>query len=132
MIDVAAAIMLSKGRIFIAQRPAGDVLEDKWEFPGGKIEAGERPEETLVREMEEEFGIVIKVHEFFDKTTYRYPHATVRLHAYWAEVIQGELELRVHRAGAWVDAEELKEYDFAPADIPFVQKLVEKGSLITK
>ncbi|KAB2951865.1 8-oxo-dGTP diphosphatase MutT [Heliorestis acidaminivorans] len=130
MIDVTAALLVSEDRLFIAQRPTGDVLEHKWEFPGGKIERGETAQEALTREMEEEFGIQVHVNNYFDQNIHKYPYGTIKLIAYWAHILEGEPQLRVHQDGRWVTTEELKNYDFAPADIPFVEKLLHEARTI--
>ncbi|MZP29033.1 NUDIX domain-containing protein [Heliobacterium undosum] len=129
MVHVVAAILVRDQRIFIAQRPADDALEFKWEFPGGKIEAGESPEASLRREMIEEFQMDIAVGDFFGESLYTYPKGTVRLLAYWATWIQGEPQLLAHADCRWVTVDELNQYEFAPADIPFVERLKESGSL---
>lgn len=123
MIKVTAAVLIKDGRILIAKRKANDKLANKWEFPGGKIELGESPEECLRREMWEEFQIKITVAEFFGESIYRYDHATVHLLAYLAHLEKGELKPTSHAEYRWVSPNELDKYDFAPADKPFVRKL---------
>ncbi|MGB9804789.1 (deoxy)nucleoside triphosphate pyrophosphohydrolase [Desulfofundulus sp.] len=107
----------------IAKRNPNDKLADKWEFPGGKIEAGESPEECLRREMREEFQVEIAVGEFFGESIYRYDHTTVHLLAYLARLEKGVLKPTSHAEYRWVSADELDKYDFAPADKPFVAKI---------
>ncbi len=123
MLEVTAAIIHHNGKILIARRPAGDPLAGKWEFPGGKIEQGETPAECLQREIKEELGITILVGDFFADSIYAYPAKTVHLQAYFAAWSSGEIELRSHDAIAWATPADLKQFDFAPADIPFVNKL---------
>jgi len=123
MIDVTAAIIEKEGRILIAQRNQGDKLALLWEFPGGKIEKGETPGECLKRELAEEFGIETDIKDFFGESIYQYEHGIIRLLAYWAQWKEGEMTPKVHAQVKWVLPEELKDYSFAPADIPLVKKL---------
>lgn len=123
---VTAAILFNDSRVLIARRRAGDSLADKWEFPGGKIENGESPEECLRREMSEEFKISIEVGAFFGDSLYHYEHGAIRLLAYHARWLSGELQPVVHDEFRWVAPAELEDFDFAPADIPLVQRLIEQ------
>ena len=123
MQTVTAAIMLKDQKVFIAQRRSEDRLAFKWEFPGGKLEDGETPEECLRREMKEEFGIEVSVGKFFGESIYTYEHGTIRLVAYITEWTGGELKPIEHRDCPWVSIEELTAYELAPADIPLAEKL---------
>ncbi|MBO8138350.1 MAG: 8-oxo-dGTP diphosphatase MutT [Desulfotomaculum sp.] len=127
MIKVAAAIIQKDNKVLIAKRKAGDKLANKWEFPGGKIEKGETPEECLVREIYEEFEINISVTKFFSESIYSYEHLAVHLLAYFAKWERGIIIPKVHDEFRWVTIDELNNYDFAPADIPLVQKLKRRG-----
>lgn len=124
MIEVTAALIRSGNRILIARRPSQDELAGLWEFPGGKLEAGESPEECLAREIQEELAITISVGEFFADTIYKYPDKVVHLMAYWADWTEGELKPHVHDGLVWSSSAELREYIFAPADRPIVEKLM--------
>jgi 8-oxo-dGTP diphosphatase len=123
MITVTAAIMLKDGKVFIAQRKSSDYLPYKWEFPGGKLERGETPEECLRREMLEEFGIDVSVGEFFCESVYPYEHFTIRLLAYLTSWVSGEPAPAVHEQYQWVRIEALGDYEFLPADVPLVARL---------
>ena len=123
MKEVTAAIILKNNKILIAQRAPGDNLAGKWEFPGGKTEHGETPQECLKREISEELDIEIKVLDFFGESIYEYHSGTIQLMAFWCKWVSGESTLNVHSQIAWVNRDELDLYDFAPADIPFVEKL---------
>ena len=126
MIDVVAAIMISdKEEIFIAQRDYPEQLSGKWEFPGGKIEDNETPQESLTREMKEELGIEINIDQFFEESVYDYDFAKVRIRAYLCQFVSGEIELRDHNASQWVDLNNLNKYEFVPADIKLVDELRE-------
>jgi 8-oxo-dGTP diphosphatase len=128
MKTVTAAILIKDGKILIAQRGKGDRLAGKWEFPGGKIEAGETPEECLAREMFEELRITVSVSDFLGESIYHYDHVSIRLLAYRTTYESGEFSLESHADFAWVTVDQLAEYDFAPADQPFVLML-QKGEI---
>jgi len=127
MLKVAAAILTLNGKVLIAKRKPDDKLANKWEFPGGKIEAGESPEECLRREMREEFKVDVSVGRFFGESRYHYEHADIHLMAYLARWEKGELEPTSHSEYRWVRIDDLDRYDFAPADKPIVKKLQENG-----
>ncbi|SDX43307.1 (deoxy)nucleoside triphosphate pyrophosphohydrolase [Paenibacillus sp. PDC88] len=124
MIEVAAAIIEdTDGRILIALRREGKSQAGLWEFPGGKIEAGESPEDCLVRELQEEMKIEIEPYAFFAVNEHAYETVTIRLIAYRAKMLGGTIRLSDHDEYRWVQAGELTQYLFAPADIPFVEQL---------
>lgn len=123
MRQVTAAVIEKDGKILIARRKKGDHLENKWEFPGGKLEPGETPEEGLRRELEEEFGMNIEVREFIGSSRFTYPHASIELLAYRAVCLSDEWSVREHEEVRWVPVEELGRYDFSEADRPIVEKL---------
>jgi 8-oxo-dGTP diphosphatase len=123
MRKVTAAILVKDNKILIAKRPSNDKLANKWEFPGGKIEDGETPEECLVREIKEEFNIDIEVKTYFGNSIYNYDHGSIELLAYLAHTESIELTPTAHDEYIWVSISELTKYDFAPADIPFVTRL---------
>lgn len=123
MIQVTAAVIENNGRILIAKRRKDDPLRDKWEFPGGKIEAGETPEECLMRELREELGIEAKVVEFVCSSRYDYSHVSIELLAYRVRHVSGEYVPRDHEEVRWVTREELFQYDFPEADIPVIKKI---------
>jgi len=123
MKEVTAAIILKDNLVLIAQRAPKENLADKWEFPGGKTELGETPQQCLKREIREELEVDIEVLGFFDESIYAYHNGTIKLMAFWCKWISGEFTLNVHSNLAWVNRQELDLYDFAPADIPLVDKL---------
>ncbi|MTI79950.1 MAG: (deoxy)nucleoside triphosphate pyrophosphohydrolase [Firmicutes bacterium] len=120
---VTAAIILHNDQILIAQRKRGERLASKWEFPGGKLEEGETPEECLRREINEELKINITINKYFGESIYHYHHGAIRLLAYLSDWEEGEITPTVHSQVKWVTPEELTNYDFSPADIPIVKKL---------
>ena len=123
MKQVTAAIILKDNKVLIAQRAPEDNLAGKWEFPGGKIEPGETPQECLKREIREELDVNIEVLDFFGESIYAYHSGTIKLMAFWCQWISGDFTLKVHSHIAWVNHNELDLYDFAPADIPLADKL---------
>jgi 8-oxo-dGTP diphosphatase len=128
IVKVTAAILAKDNKIIIAKRGPGDKLAHKWEFPGGKIEIDETPEQCLKREMKEEFDIDVSVGEYLGSSIYHYDHISIELMAfrtYWEE---GEIDLKDHDDFKWISLEQLAEFDFAPADLVFVEKL-QKGEI---
>jgi len=123
MTEVTAAIILRDKAILIAQRALGQNLATKWEFPGGKIESGETPQECLKREIKEELNVDIEVLDFFSESIYKYNSGTIKLMSFWCKWLSGDLTLNVHSRIEWVNRHELDLYDYAPADIPLVEKL---------
>jgi 8-oxo-dGTP diphosphatase len=121
--DVVAAILIRDEKVLIAQRAKDDPLAGLWEFPGGKVEDGESPEDSLIREMQEEFCIDIEVGKFFACSLFPYDKGTIRLLAYLCTWIRGEIISTVHNDYLWVAIDELDQYTFAPADRPLVEKL---------
>lgn len=125
MKEVTAAIIIEKNKILIAQRGANEKLAGKWEFPGGKIELGETPQQCLKREIREELEVDIEVGSYLGESIYTYSNGEIKLIAYFATIIGGEIKLSVHDKIEWVTIGAMDKYDFAPADIPFVEKLKE-------
>lgn len=122
---VTAAIFIKNGRILIAQRPSFGEVSDKWELPGGNVEPGETLEGCLQRQMKEKFGIDIEVGELFCENVYEYGHGTIKLTAFRVSWNDGEIVLTAHDDFRWVDIGELGSYDFATADIPIFNKIME-------
>ncbi|MDR3586481.1 MAG: (deoxy)nucleoside triphosphate pyrophosphohydrolase [Desulfosporosinus sp.] len=123
MKEVTAAIIIKENRVLIAERAPGENLAGKWEFPGGKIELGETLQECLKREIREELEVEINVLELFGESIYVYQNGTIKLMAFRCQWISGDFSLNVHSRIKWVTSQELDLYDFAPADIPLVDKL---------
>ncbi len=126
-LPVIAAIIRENNRVLLCQRKGG-ALAGKWEFPGGKLEEGETPEECLVREIEEELGISIAVGDIYQAVHTHYDHGDFLLIGYLAEHTGGKISLRVHSDCAWVDLENLERYDLAEANIPIAKSLKEEGN----
>lgn len=124
MIDVVAAIIENDcGKILIAKRKKGKILEGYWEFPGGKIDEGESAEVSLERELKEEMNIKIEVKEYIGESLYSYERGPIRLLAFKCEIIEGTIILVDHEAYKWVNIKELSSFKLAPADIPILNYL---------
>ena len=116
MLEVTAAIICKDGKFLICQRPKGKNCELLWEFPGGKIESGETVEACIVREIQEELGVTLRILQKFTDVIYEYPDKTVHLHFFLAEIASGELTCKEHNALAWITADEIGNFQFCPAD----------------
>ncbi|WP_053956528.1 (deoxy)nucleoside triphosphate pyrophosphohydrolase [Inediibacterium massiliense] len=125
MKDVTAAVIIKDDLILIARRGKNENLEGKWEFPGGKIEKDETPQQCLKREIQEELNIEIEVGDFLGESIYKYSNGEIRLLAYFSIIIEGEMKLSVHDKVKWVNIKEMDTFDFAPADVPLVKRLKE-------
>lgn len=125
MIKVVAGILKKDDKVLIARKREGKPLAGLWEFPGGKIEEGETPEESLVRELMEEMEIKISVKDYVGKSIYDYGNGKViELLGYTAEIIEGDIVLTDHDKYIWVALSEINNYSLAPADIPLVEKMI--------
>ena len=121
-IEVVAIIHDSEGRIFATQRGYGD-YKDWWEFPGGKMEAGEIPEEALRREIWEELETRIVVENLVETVEWDYPQFHLSMHCYLCHVESGHLELKEHEAAKWLNKDELENVSWLPADLKVIEKV---------
>ena len=125
VIEVVAAIIHDEeGRIFATQRGYGP-MKDGWEFPGGKMESGETPEEALKREIWEELETRIEVEQLFKTIDYDYPDFHLTMHCYICKVESGKLTLKEHEAARWLTKEQLSSIDWLPADRSIIGHLKE-------
>ncbi|MFB0829924.1 8-oxo-dGTP diphosphatase MutT [Brevibacillus laterosporus] len=123
-VDVVGAVIINDNqKILSALRSQQMSLPGMWEFPGGKIEKGEKPQESLIREIEEELGCQIEVGELISDSVYEYPTVKVRLITYFAKVVSGEPMASEHEELRWITANELHSLKWAPADLPTIEKL---------
>lgn len=122
-IEVVAAILHdSEGRIFATQRGYGD-YKDGWEFPGGKMEPGETPEDALKREIWEELETRIVVERLVQTVEWEYPKFFLKMHCFWCSIESGSLTLKEHEAARWLSKEQLESVDWLPADKEVVKHL---------
>lgn len=121
-IKVAAAIIIHDNKIFATQRGYGE-FKDGWEFPGGKIEEGETPQEALAREIKEELDTEIEVKDFLEAVEYDYPEFHLSMDCFFCTIKSGELVLKEHEAAKWLTAETLDSVDWLPADQALVQSI---------
>lgn len=121
-IKVAAAIIIHDNKVFATQRGYGE-FKDGWEFPGGKVEAGETSRQALVREIREELDTEIEVGELFDTVEYDYPAFHLSMDCFLCTVKSGRLVLKEHEAAKWLTRETLNSVAWLPADIELIEKL---------
>ena len=124
---VAAIIHDEKERIFATQRGYGD-FKDGWEFPGGKMEPGESPEEALKREIMEELDTKIVVERLVQTVDFDYPKFHLTMHCFWCLVENGSLTLKEHEAARWLSKNQLDIIDWLPADKVVVDELIAQSS----
>lgn len=122
-IHVVGAVIIENGKILCAQRGPDKALPLKWEFPGGKIEEGESPQEALRREINEEMQCKVEIGEQIDYTVYEYDFGIVHLTTFYCKLIEGTPVLTEHVSIRWLSPHELPSLDWAPADIPAIEKL---------
>ena len=123
-IRVVAAVIRKDDKIFATQRGYGE-LKGGWEFPGGKIEEGETPQEALKREIEEELDTEILVGELIDTIEYDYPNFHLSMDCFWCEILEGKLVLKEHEAARWLDRKTMDDVEWLPADVTLVGKIKE-------
>ena len=124
-VRVVAAVIRKDDKIFATQRGYGE-FKDGWEFPGGKIEEGEPPEQALAREIKEELNTEIQVGKLVDTIEYDYPKFHLSMDCFWCEIMQGGLELKEHEAARWLSKEDLYSVDWLPADVGVVERVKEE------
>ena len=124
-IEVVAAVIRKDDKIFATQRGYGE-WKDWWEFPGGKMEPGETPEEALKREIREELSTDISVDEFLFTVEYDYPKFHLVMHCYMCSLLTDSLHLNEHEAAMWLGREELTSVKWLPADVEIIERLLLK------
>lgn len=123
-IRVVAAIIVDDGKVFSTQRGYGE-FQGGWEFPGGKIEADETPEDALVREIKEELDTEIEVLELLDTVEYDYPNFHLSMDCFICSIKSGDLVLKEHESAKWLSKDELDSVDWLPADLGLIPKIAE-------
>lgn len=124
MLKVTAAIIKTNNKYLICQRADDDDNALLWEFPGGKREVGESLEECIIREIKEELNLTIKVVDIFKKTIYSSSGREIHFTFFNCDILSGEIELNVHNDAKWVTAEEMRNYNFMPADVSIIEDLI--------
>lgn len=123
-INVVAAVIMKEGKVFATQRGYGE-FKDGWEFPGGKVEAGESPEEALRREIREELEVEVNVGDLIDTIEYDYPAFHLSMKCYACTIAGGSPHLLEHEAARWLSADQLDSVAWLPADITLIPKIAE-------
>ena len=123
-INVVAAIIRDGDRIFATQRGYGE-FKDGWEFPGGKVEEGETPQEALKREIEEELETESEVGDYLTTIEYDYPKFHLSMKCYWAKIVEGKPVLLEHEAAKWLTKDTIDSVDWLPADLTIIGKVKE-------
>ena len=122
VVSVVAAIIKKENKVFITQRGHGE-FKGKWEFPGGKVEEGETPEEAVVREIREELKSEVKVDRFYDEINDKHGDKKLNVKFFICSLVNGDLELTEHLASKWVEPAEINDADFMPADKTVIDNL---------
>ena len=125
-VTVCAGVIFNQGKILIAQRRLDKSLGGLWEFPGGKIEPGEKPDETLKREIKEEFDIDIQVGRYLMETEYEYPDFCLKMYVYQGDWDgKGEIRICDHEQYRFVDLHEIEKFEMPGADVPVLDFIKE-------
>lgn len=123
-IKVTAGVIIHSGKVLITRRAPKENFAGGWEFPGGKIEANESPQECLARELKEELNITVSVDKFCTEVNHNYGNMNINLIAYYCTIVDGEIQISVHDKYKWVKINDLLKYDLLPADIPIAKKVM--------
>ena len=128
-IEVVAAIIVNNDKILCAQRGDSklDYISNKWEFPGGKVEKGEGLEQAILREIKEELLLKVDVERLFITVEHSYPDFDLTMHAFLCNSKTFDVELTEHKQTKWLEVNDLNQLDWAAADLPIVDKLVNNG-----
>ena len=123
-IHVGAAVILNSNnnKILVTKRQGG-IFDSLWEFPGGKIEAGETSEEATIREIKEELSLTIEIVDYFTTIEYKYDSFDLTMDLYWSAIQSGTLSLNEHSDYMWASKEQLSGLDWVPADIQLIEKI---------
>lgn len=124
IVNVSAAIIIKNNHVFITERSYGE-FKDMWEFPGGKIENEESPENAVIREIKEELNTEIRVERFIGKVEHDYDTFHLSMNCFLCSIVSGKLELLEHEDSSWVRIEKLDSVDFLPADRKILPKIKE-------
>lgn len=124
-VNVVAAVIQQDDKILATQRGYGN-YKDWWEFPGGKVEKGETPEEAIVREIQEELDAAIEVNSFLMTVEYDYPEFHLSMDCYWCHLKDKQIKLLEHEAARWLPLNDLRQVNWLPADVMIIEKIEKK------
>lgn len=124
-INVVASIIRDGNRVFATQRGYGE-YKDGWEFPGGKIEPGETPQQALIREIKEELDTDIAVGDYLTTIEYDYPAFHLSMQCFWCRIVDGTPVLKEHEAARWLDVDHIDSVDWLPADLTIIELIKDK------
>ena len=124
-VKVVAAIIRDGNKVFATQRGYGD-YKDGWEFPGGKIESGETPQQALIREIKEDLDTDIAVGDYLTTIEYDYPAFHLSMQCFWCRIVDGTLVLKEHEAARWLDVDHIDSVDWLPADLTIIDLIKDK------
>lgn len=124
VVEVVAALIWDNDRFLICQRPANKARGLLWEFVGGKVEKGETKEQALVRECKEELAIIVEPHDVFTEVVHEYSDITVRLTLFNCGILRGQPQLLEHNDMKWITPSEISNYEFCPADVEILKKIL--------
>ena len=125
--ELVGGIIVREGEVFCTQRGYG-AWQGWWEFPGGKMEAGESPQEALRREIREELEAEVKVGELLETVEWDYPNFHLTMHCFWCRLLSDSLCLKEHQAAAWLSADNLRSVKWLPADEGLVEKILQQNA----
>ena len=121
-VRVVAAVIRQGDRIFATARGYGE-FKGQWEFPGGKIEVGETPQQALIREIKEELDVMVSVGDLIDTIEHDYPTFHLSMDCFWCEIVSGNLVLKEHEAARWLTKKQLNDVKWLPADVTLIEKI---------
>ncbi len=128
IVEVVAALIWDNDRFLICQRPVNKARGLLWEFVGGKVEKSETKEQALIRECSEELAITVEPHDIFTEVVHEYHDITVHLTLFTCTILQGQPQLLEHNDMKWISPAEVKDYEFCPADVEILRKIVSDKS----
>jgi 8-oxo-dGTP diphosphatase len=126
IIKVTAGVIADNDKVLITRRAPKENFAGGWEFPGGKIEVNETPQDCLVRELKEELNIDVSIGKFCTEVTHDYGNMNINLIAYYCIIVNGKIQVSVHDKYNWVKINDLLKYDLLPADVPIAKKVMEE------
>jgi len=126
IIKVTAGVIADNNKVLITRRAPKENFAGGWEFPGGKIEVNETPQDCLVRELKEELNIEVSIGKLCTEVTQDYGNMNINLIAYYCTIVNGKIQMTVHDKYKWVKINDLLKYELLPADVPIAKKVMEE------